>query len=116
MRLEIARALGETRCKGSPLGRPGDPIDIGVLGGRGIGCLGALGDRGTAPGKAPIPRGDIGGEFTVEEWLDRFRGMGEFIGLSTGRGLMGNLGLIRGGETTPEASLSIPAKDPALGS
>ena len=47
------------------MGKPGDAIDIGVLGGNGIGCLGALGDRGTAPGNPPM-RGDIGGELRDE--------------------------------------------------
>ena len=51
---------------------------------------------------------------TVDELFDRFRGIGEFIGLSMGRGLRGNPGLIKGGDTIPEASLSIPAREPAL--
>ena len=64
--LAMTRGFGEVSWRGSPLGKPGEAIDIGVFGGRGIGCRGALGDKGTEPGKAPIPRGDIGGEFKDE--------------------------------------------------
>lgn len=108
------RDLGDASVKGASFGNDGELIDIGVLGGNGIGCLGALGDKGTAPGNAPIPRGDIGGELTVEDGLDMFRGIGEFIGLSIGRGLRGNPGLISGGERIVEASLRMPARDPAF--
>jgi hypothetical protein len=86
-----------------------------VLGGRGIGCLGALGERGTAPGKAPIPRGDIGGEFK-DALSEGFRGNGEPRGRSIGLGLRGRPGLMRGGEIIPDASLSIPASEPVLDS
>lgn len=111
--LAIIRGFGDISCKGSPLGNPGEAIDSGVLGGKGIGCLGALGESGTAPGKAPIPRGDIGGEFK-EALSEGFRGNGEPSGLSIGLGLSGRPGLIIAGETVPEASLSIPAKEPVL--
>jgi hypothetical protein len=92
---------------------------MGVFGGRGIGCLGARGDKGTAPGKAPIPRGDIGGEFK-DEWLDEPGCLGDGIPRSTGLGLTGRPGLINGGDTIPleesdaRDALSIPAKEPAL--
>lgn len=59
--LEICKGIGETRSKGWLL-NAGDAIDIGVFGGNGIGCLGALGERGIGDGNAPIPRGDKGGE------------------------------------------------------
>ena len=84
-----------------------------MLGGNGIGCLGALGESGTAPENAPIPRGDIGGEFR-EALSEGFRGNGEPSGRSIGLGLRGRPGLIKGGETIPEASLSIPAKEPVF--
>lgn len=107
----IAKGLGETNCKGSR-GNPGEAIDSGVLGGRGIGCLGALGESGTVPGKPPI-RGDIGGEFK-EALSEGFRGSGLPSGRSIGLGLTGRPGLIKGGETIPDASLSMPAKEPVL--
>jgi len=120
------RGLGETSCSGGPLGfRPGDAssgeeIDIGVPGGKGIGCRGARGDRGTAPGKAPMPRGDMGGELT-DEWEEGFLGSaGEASPLSIGLGLIGRPGLINGGDNTPEPmlavreALSMPANEPAL--
>src|SRR5450756_1930350 len=108
----IVKGFGETNCRGSPWGNPGEAIDSGVLGGRGIGCLGALGESGTAPGKPPI-RGDIGGEFK-EALSEGFRGSGEPSGRSIGLGLRGRPGLIKGGETIPDASLSMPAKEPVL--
>ena len=64
--LEITKGFGDTSCRGSPFGSPGEAIDIGVLGGSGIGCRGALGDRGTAPANAIMLRGDKGGEFREE--------------------------------------------------
>lgn len=44
-------------------GMAGGTSDIGVLGGIGIGCLGALGDKGMV-GNAFMPRGDKGGDAT----------------------------------------------------
>ena len=95
-------------------------MDIGVPGGRGIGWRGARGDKGTAPGKAPMPRGDRGGELS-DEWEDGFLGSaGEANPLSRGLGLMGKPGLINGGDNTPEPllvvreALSMPAKEPVL--
>lgn len=66
-----------------------------------------------------MPRGDIGGEFK-DELLDEPRVLGDAIPRSTGLGLTGRPGLIKGGDAIPlEASeareaLSIPAKEPAL--
>ena len=101
---------------------PGDAIDMGVLGGSGIGCLGALGERGIA-GKPPMPLGDIGGDAIVEEVWDGFRGNGEFIP-PIGLGLEGSPGLIGGGDTKVRImasgcfselpdELRMPAKEPA---
>jgi hypothetical protein len=90
---------------------------MGVLGGRGIGCLGARGERGTAPGKAPIPRGDIGGELKVD-WSDDPGNLGEAMTRSTGLGLTGRPGLSNRGSALVDSeacdALSIPAKEPAL--
>jgi hypothetical protein len=101
----------------------GDAIDMGVFGGKGIGCLGALGDSGIADGNAPIPRGDRGGEAN-EVWDAPARGLrGKAEDRPEGLGLNGRPGLRRGGDTVfrlpPEArpdssvALRMPAKDPA---
>jgi hypothetical protein len=116
--LAMCKGFGETSCRGSPLGCPGDAIDIGVLGGRGMGCRGARGESGTLPGNALNPRGDKGGE--IDELVEPgFLGNGE-VCLSIGLGLTGKPGLNRGGDIGPEEisedldDASMPASDPAL--
>ena len=74
---------------------PGDAIDIGVFGGRGIGCRGARGERGI-DGNAPIPLGDNGGDAMEEDCESPSRG---FRGSAVctppiGLGLEGSPGLI----------------------
>ena len=58
----MTRGVGETSCRGGAAGMPGELIDMGVLGGRGIACRGARGESGMAPGNAVIPRGETGGD------------------------------------------------------
>jgi hypothetical protein len=63
----ICKGLGDTSSIWPNFDNmPGDAIDIGVFGGRGIGCLGARGERGM-DGKAPAPLGDNGGDAILED-------------------------------------------------
>ena len=93
-------------------------MDIGVLGGNGICCLGALGERGS-PMKPGL--GDRGGETTVSPASRGSLGAGALTGRSIGRGLDGRPGLMGGFATTgcsftsmllgTFVGLSIPAKE-----
>ena len=82
----------------------GEMMEEGVLGGNGMGCLGALGDKGS-----PL-RADRGGE-SMEELLESrgIRGAGEFIGRSPGRGLMGKPGL-KGSPGLSEVVKTLPSE------
>lgn len=70
----------------------GEAKDIGVFGGKGTGCLGALGERGR-PGKPFL--GDNGGDPRDIPTPPRgILGVGGFVGRWFGRGLKGRPGLI----------------------
>lgn len=123
---DIINGFGEISCSPSPLANPGDASDIGVPGGKGIGCLGARGDNGIAEPSIAKLLGDMGGEAIEELWDDSrgFRGNGDAMALSIGLGLRGRPGLMGGAKTSctcglePESklALNIPAKDPAIAS
>lgn len=96
--LPESSALPPLSFRGSATGGGGDAgaIDIGVCGGNGIGCLGALGERGR-PTKPCV--GDKGGDVIDVGDPGPSRGSlgvgrGWFAGRSMGRGLKGRPGLI----------------------